>query len=317
MAFLGTVLSPILGHGTIIALFGKVTAMAVITKTTEKYPVRQVVYAATPLLRAPGELLRSMVCDLAASRHLAYRLLIRSLRSQYRQSVLGYLWVFVAPIAATGALLFLNQQNVLRTIETSMPYGIYIFTGVLLWQIFSESYQRPVRWLQTFRSVIGRVNFPREALILGALSEVMIQAVIRLIMLFIALLWLGSEIGPTFLLVPLAICALIGLGLVLGLFLAPIGLLYGDVERGMNLVMVFWFLITPVVYPAPTGWPVSLLNQLNPVTPLIVTARELAFGNGLTQLESFFVVSGVVFVALMMGWGLFRVALPHLIARLP
>ena len=256
-----------------------------------------------------------MVRDLIDSRHLAYRLLIRSLRSQYRQSLLGYFWVVIAPVAATGGLLFLSRQNVFRTVETSVPYGLYVFAGILLWQIFTDSYQRPIQWLSTYRSVMGRVNFPREGVILGALCEVLIQAGIRVIMLVFVLLWYGTGIGITFLFAPLAIFALIGLGLVVGLLLAPIGLLYGDVERGMNLAMVFWFLMTPVVYPPPTGWPASLLNEVNPVSPLVITARELLFGISLTQLNPFLIVTTFVLVTLMVGWLLFRLALPHLVER--
>jgi homopolymeric O-antigen transport system permease protein len=277
--------------------------------------LREVVYAPKPLLREPLVLLQNMTRDLVESRHLAYRLLIRSLRSQYRQSLLGYFWLLVAPIAATGGLLFLSKQNIFRTVETRIPYGLYLFVGILLWQIFTDSYQRPIQWLSTYRLVMGRVNFPREALILGALWEVLIQAGIRVGVLLFVLLWFGREIGVTFLFVPLAISVLIGLGLVVGLILAPMSLLYGDVERGVNLVMVFWFMMTPVVYPPPSDWPASLLNQINPVTPLVVTARELVFGAGLTQLDSFLAVSTLVIVTLLIGLLLLRLALPHLVER--
>jgi lipopolysaccharide transport system permease protein len=275
----------------------------------------EVVYGPTPLLREPLALLRSMARDFVRSRHLAYRLLIRSLSSQYRQSLLGYFWVLIAPSAATGGLLFLSKQNIFRTVETPVPYGLYLFASILLWQIFIDSYQRPIQWLSTYRLVMGRVNFPREALILGALYEVLIQAGIRVGVLLFVLLCLGKEIDATFLFAPLAIFVLIGLGLVVGLVLAPIGLLYGDVERGMNLVMLFWFMMTPVVYSPPNDWPASLLTQINPVAPLVVTARELMFGTGLTHLGPFLVVSTCVIPTLLVGSLVLRLALPHLVER--
>jgi lipopolysaccharide transport system permease protein len=278
-------------------------------------PLPEVVYGSTPLLREPSALLRSMARDFVGSRHLAYRLLIRSLRCQYRQSLLGYFWVLVAPIAATGGLLFLSKQSIFRTVDTPIPYGLYLFVGILLWQIFIDSYQRPIHWLSTYRLVMGRVNFPREALILGALCEVLIHAGIRVGVLLLVLLGLGRGISATFLFAPLAIFVLIGLGLVVGLVLAPIGLLYGDVERGMNLAMLFWFMMTPVVYPPPTDWPASLLNQINPVAPLLVTARELVFGTGLTHLVPFLVVSICMIPTLLVGSLLLRLALPHLVER--
>ncbi len=275
----------------------------------------EAVYVAAPLLREPGVLLRAMARDLVNSRSLAYRLLARSLRSQYRQSLLGYLWVVIAPIAATGGVLFLSRQKILLSVETTVPYGLYVFAGILIWQIFTDSMQRPIQWLSTYRSVIGRVNFPREALILGALWEVLIQAGIRIIILFCVLLWIGWKMGASFFFAPLAILVLVGLGLVVGLILAPIGLLYGDVERSMNLALVFWFFLTPVVYAPRSGWPASLLNQLNPVSPLLATARELVFGMPLTQPAAFLAVSVLALVALLAGWVFLRLAMPHLVER--
>ena len=256
-----------------------------------------------------------MARDFVSSRHLAYRLLIRSLRSQYRQSLLGYFWVLIAPIGATGGLLFLSKQNIFRTVETPVPYGLYLFVGILLWQIFIDSYQRPLQWLSTYRLVMGRVNFPREALILGALYEVLIQAGIRASVILFVLLWLGREIGAAFLFALLAIVVLIGLGLVVSLILAPIGLLYGDVERSMTLVMLFWFIMTPVVYPPPADWPASLLNHVNPVAPLVVTAKELVFGTELTHLGPFLVVSICMIPTLLVASLILRLALPHLVER--
>jgi len=275
----------------------------------------EAVYAPAPILRAPGVLLRSMARDLINSQPLAYRLLVRSLRSQYRQSFLGYLWVAIAPIAATGGVLFLSRQKILQSVETAVPYGLYVFAGILVWQIFTDSMLRPIQWLSTYRSVIGRVNFPREALILGALWEVLIQAGIRLLILFCVLLWVDSKIGASFFFTPLAILAVVGLGSVVGLVLAPIGLLYGDVERSMNLVLVVWFILTPVVYTTPSGRPASLLIQLNPVSPLVVTARELIFGMPLTQSVAFLAVSTLALVALVAGWIFLRLAMPHLVER--
>jgi lipopolysaccharide transport system permease protein len=285
------------------------------SKPAKENPLPEVVYLPKPQLREPLALLRGLARDFVGSRHLAFRLLLRTLRSQYRQSWLGYFWIAIAPIAATGVLLFLNRQNIFQTVETTIPYGLYVFAGFLFWQIFTDSYQRPIQWLSTYRFVMGRVNFPREALILGALCEVLIQAGIRISMLVFVLLWFGREIGVTFLFAPLAVFVLIGFGLVVGLILAPIGLLYGDVERGMNLVMVFWFTMTPVVYSPPASWPASLLNQVNPVTPLIVTARELVFGTGLTQWNLFLVVSALVIATLFVGSLFLRLALPHLVER--
>jgi len=275
----------------------------------------EILYTPVPLLRQPLTFVRGMMRDLFAARHLAYRLLIRNLASQYRRSMFGYVWAFVTPIVATGGFVFLNSHQVLQIAETNVPYEIYVFVGILLWQTFMDAFRYPLEWVSEFRLVLGRVNFPREALILGALGQVLIQLGIRIVLLVLLFFWFRLGLTLTIVLAPVVLSALIGLGLMFGVLLVPVGLLYGDVEKGIHLVTMFWFFMTPVIYPPPTSWPGTLLNQVNPVSPLLTTAREVLVGGSLTQLTGFFtVVSGTV-LCLFIGWVLFRLALPHVVDR--
>ncbi len=52
---------------------------------------------------------------------------------------------------------------------------------------------------------------------------------------------------------------LILLGLAIGLLLTPVGLLYTDIAAGLVIFTQVWFFATPVVYPAPESFPLSLL----------------------------------------------------------
>ena len=52
-----------------------------------------------PLLRCDSRSnWREHVRNLVNSRELAWRLFVRDTSAQYRQSVLGYLWVFIPPL---------------------------------------------------------------------------------------------------------------------------------------------------------------------------------------------------------------------------
>ncbi len=69
--------------------------------------IREVVYTPQSQLRNPVALLRSMFSDLMASRELAWRLFVRDISSQYRQSLLGYAWAFLGPLITTLLWVFL------------------------------------------------------------------------------------------------------------------------------------------------------------------------------------------------------------------
>ena len=122
--------------------------------------------------------------------------------------------------------------------------------------------------------------------------------------------------GWTVLLTPVALVSIVCLGLAIGLWLAPIGLLYDDINRTLDVVLGFGFLITPVVYPVPKTWPVSLISEFNPLVPLLLTGRRWIQGYDLPSAPGFLSVTALACGALLAAWIFYRVAKPHLVSRL-
>jgi lipopolysaccharide transport system permease protein len=126
------------------------------------------------------------------------------------------------------------------------------------------------------------------------------------------------RLNTSMLLFPLAALVLLLFGTVLGLLLAPIGLLYKDIGNSLPFAIQALFTITPVVFAMPAasndGWWAAVV-RLNPVTPIIVTARELMFGEALTQLPQFLIVAGLAAGLLIFAMALLRIAMPLVIER--
>jgi len=280
--------------------------------------LRKVVYTPESALRRPRQLFNEMMHDLLASRELAWRLFVRNISAQYRQSILGYVWAFLPPIVTTLTFVFLNSQDIINAASDSigLPYPVYVMLGTLLWQGFVDALNSPLKLITSARSMLTKVNFPREALILAGLGEVIFNFVIRLVLLVAIFIWFGIPLPSTALLAPLGVLSLIALGAMFGILLSPLGVLYQDVQRGITMLTSMWFFLTPVVYEPPSTWPASLLVTLNPVSPLLVTTREMLTTGSFTQLKFFWIVSGVIVVLLLVGWVLYRVAMPHLVERI-
>jgi lipopolysaccharide transport system permease protein len=75
-------------------------------------------------------------------------------------------------------------------------------------------------------------------------------------------------------------------------------------------------LLTPVVYPARTEGLAGLLATWNPVSPLITTARESLTAQSFSLLSAFGIVTAGAMIAVLLGLLGFRLAMPHLIARM-
>jgi len=257
-----------------------------------------------------------MFRDLWASRELAWRIFVRDISSQYRQTFLGYVWAFLPPLISSVTFIFLNSQGIIQVTGTGIPYPAFALMGTLLWQVFMDALQSPIQSTAQAKPMLAKINFPREAILLAGSYLVGLNFMIRLVLLIIVMLWWQVIPGIGLALFIPAVIALFTCGLAIGLILAPIASLYGDVSRAISIITQFWMLLTPVVYPPLTTGLAGTLVAWNPVSPLIVTARESLTNQPFTMLPQFFIVFGASVVLLFIAWFVYRVAMPHIIVRL-
>lgn len=273
------------------------------------------VYTSESQLVDPIRLLRGMARDLLLSRELAWRLFLRNISSRYRQTILGYAWAVVTPTATTSVFVFLQKAGYFRVGETQVPYAVFLLTGLILWQAFADAVHAPLRMVQQSYSILTKVNFPREALILAGVSEVLFTFLIRLGLILSALFWFDVRISWTAVWFPFGALLLIGLGIALGLLITPVAALYHDVGQALPFMLYLWMFLTPVIYPAATAGTGSRLLWLNPVSPVLEATRAWLLSGGPDDPLAFLIVSGLSVFALLVGWLLYRLALPILIER--
>jgi len=274
------------------------------------------VYTPESPLRQPRKFVRELISDLWGSRELAWRLFVRDLRAQYRASLLGYVWVFLPPLVASLPFVYLKSAGVISIGDTPIPYAAYAMVGAIIWQTFVDALNSPLRSVNAARAMLTRINFPREAILLSGLMQVGFTFVVRLALVigvFAAFALKPAATSPLFVIGMISIALT---GFMIGLVLTPLGVLYGDVQHSLPIASTFLMLITPVLYPVPSSGLGAMVASLNPLTPLITTTRDWLTAGAAVQHIAFLVVSGVTVTLLILAWVLYRLALPHLVARL-
>ena len=284
------------------------------TNRKEALPIR--VMNPEPVLRRPLVLIKSMLTDLIKSHGLAHRLFLRDVKARFRNSILGYIWLFLPPLATTLAFVFLNKQKVIQMNELPIAYPAYAMLGTLLWQNFVDALQAPLQMAAQNRSLLVRVQFPREALTLAGIYQVIFNLSIRLLLLIPVIIYFKVQISSNMILAPLGVISLILLGTTIGLLLTPVGILYKDVEVGMPLALGFWMLMTPVVYPPLETGLGGKLTTWNPVSPILQTTRDLLIGQPPEMLSKSLIITAATSLMLFAGWVLYRVSIPHVISRI-
>ena len=277
----------------------------------------RVVYTPESRVRHPLQLFKEMGRDLLASRELAWQLMVRDISAQYRQSFLGIFWAVIPPIVMAAGFTLASNSKVIAIGATDLPYPAYVMFSMTLWQTFVEALNAPVQAVGEAKQMLAKINFPREALILAKLGQVFFNFAIKLILIVGLFVWFQIPVSWSAILAPVALIHLVMLGTFFGLLLTPFGALYQDFSKGLTLATGFWLFLTPVIYPVPSGSGIfGAIVKLNPVTPLLVTTRELATKGVVSDPQGFWVASLIAIVGLLLAWMVYRLAMPFVVERM-
>jgi lipopolysaccharide transport system permease protein len=262
------------------------------------------------------QLIRETITSILASRELASQLLVRNLRAHYRQSLLGYLWLLLTPLATAVIWIFLRAARIVSFPASTVPYAVYVVTGLFLWQGFLRMLNMPLSQLNMSRSILVRVKIPWEAILMAGIGEVLFEFALYLVILLGVFIGFGIQFQWTMLLGLGAVFIWLLSAFAIGLLATPWGMLYDDISRGINVTTSLLFFLIPIVYSTPTAFPGTLLVGLNPAAILFVTTRDLLMTGHTTYGIHFLIVTILVGGLFVASWVIFRLAIPHLIARL-
>lgn len=263
-----------------------------------------------------GTLLKASLGDIYTSRFLSRQLAERDIKAQYRQSYLGILWAFIMPLTTALVWIFLNSSGTIKLSDTGIPYPVYAFSGTLIWSIIVASINSPIQNTMASKGILTKINFPKEALIISGIYKLLFDSFIKVILLVILIFAFGVGFHWSLLLLPIALVGAIIFGTTIGLFLTPLGLLYKDISKLITFGMQFLMYVTPVVYAIPSSGIMKTIMVWNPITPIVLTARDLIVGFSPQYLWYFIIVVAVCIPLLFLALVIYRISIPIIVERL-
>ena len=211
-------------------------------------------------------------------RELLYFLTWRDLKVRYKQTAIGVVWVVLQPllIMAVCSIFF---GLLARVPSDGFPYPLFIFTGLLPWQLFAGALGDCSSSLVTNQNLITKIYFPRLVIPIAAVLPRVVDFVCALFVLLAMMLYYG--ISPTWALwtLPLFILLVVTTSFGVGLWLSALNVEYRDVRYVVPFITQFWFFVSPVAYPSslvPEQW--RLLYGLNPVVGVVEGFRWAVLG---------------------------------------
>lgn len=222
----------------------------------------------------------SRVRDLFLYRELIANLVRKELKVKYKNSVLGFFWSLLNP----ALYLVIFWLVFTKFLGQAIPqFAIFLLSGLLGWNLWSTSLSTSANSLIGNATLVTKVYFPREVLPLATIGASLIHFFFQLVVLVVALIAFRQSVGTAALvLVPSALAVELVLLAGVCLIVAVLNVYFRDVQHLLELALLAWFWMTPIVYPIAflqgnLGglWRLSLLN---PMTSIVLALQRGIYG---------------------------------------
>jgi lipopolysaccharide transport system permease protein len=200
-------------------------------------------------------------------KELFYFFTWRDIKVKYKQTVLGFLWAVLQPLLMMIIITYVGRA--LKIPSQSLPYPVFVFSGLLIWTIFSSGLTNASNSMIANALVIKKIYFPRLIIpvssVLGALFDFLMAFTLFIPILIyyqqpvsLSALWYW----------PIALIVTTMATLGPGTLVAALNVKYRDFRYMIPFLIQILFFLTPVIYP------VSLHDQ-NPLLQYVIVLSPM------------------------------------------
>ncbi len=222
----------------------------------------------TAVVGAPGSTRRYL--------HSLWLLSARDLKVRYSTSALGYFWSVLDPLVMSAIYWFVFTQVFQRGSIGGTPYIVFLICGLLPWVWFNSAVSDLTKAFNRDAKLVRSTAIPRSIwvnrIVLSKGTEFLFS--LPVLALFAVFARPHVELNPMILLFPLGMILQTILLVGLGLMVAPLCALWGDLERTTRLILRALFYASPIIYgisdlPAP----IHQLAVFNPLSGIFSLYR--------------------------------------------
>ena len=241
-------------------------------------------------------------------RELCFFFIWRDVKVKYKQATLGILWVLIQPLAMMFVFTLVFSRG-LNMPSDGIAYPIFVLSGLLIWNIFSNGLQNSANSIVTNSNIIKKIYFPRLIIPVAAVGTALIDFFVTLF-LFLLIIIFGNtpfDFLKFLCYFPIALLLTLFTTLGLGTWLAAWNVKYRDFQYVLPFAIQFLLFVNPVIYsPNILGnsWLKSLF-LLNPIATAIRLLRA-SFNKEYLPAHEIFIAFGISFLFCLIGIIVFR-----------
>jgi ABC-2 type transport system permease protein len=253
----------------------------------------------------------SIVNNIKKYSFLTKQLVIRDFKIKYKRSVLGILWSILYPLLTMMVMAVVFSQMFRFKVE-GVNYLVYLLTGLVIFNYFSEASNSAMASVVTNFSLINKVYIPKYIFPLSKILFVGLNFLLTLIPLLLIILFTGEGetkcvINIYYLFLPYIFICLFMFTLGMGFILSTISIFFRDTFYIYGVLLTMWTYLTPIFYDISMldNW-MQRLMQFNPLYQFINFARTIILFEKIPSAYNF-VMSGLfAIIFLLIGIIIFK-----------
>jgi lipopolysaccharide transport system permease protein len=229
-------------------------------------------------------------------RELFYFFTWRDIKIKYKQTVLGFLWAILQPLFMMLIFTFFFGRA-LNIPSQNLPYPVYVFSGILIWNMFSAGLTSASNSMVNNALIIKKIYFPRLIIPVSAILVALFDFLMAFILFIGILLYYQQPVSWLFILIwPFSLLVAMLATLGLGSWLAALNVKYRDFRYVIPFLVQVMFFLTPVIYP------ISMLNY--PVLKYLLACSPMFAAVELFRFPLTGLLPDPIFMALSLTSGL-------------
>jgi len=225
----------------------------------------------------------------------------RDIVVRYKNTAIGVAWYVLQPLCMM-IMFTLFFSRAFNDRIGSIPYPLFAYGGLVLWQMFGRSLALGAGSLVQFETIIGKVYFPRIIAPISMIFGTLFDFAVASLLLVGMMIYYGVGFHVSALAVPAILIGVLACSMGVSCFLAAVDSRYRDVRHTVPLMVQIWMFGSPVMYPSafvPETW--RPFYEINPMVGFTEWFRWVLFRIGnepdWRSLATAIVVSLVLFVA--------------------
>ena len=189
--------------------------------------------------------------ELKEYHELFYFFTWRDIKVKYKQTVLGLFWVVLQPLLLM-AIFTLFLSRTIPTDTMGMVYPVFVFSGLVLWLVFSSGLSNASQSMVANASIIKKIYFPRLIIPASAILVAVFDFLMTFVIFIIILVYYEASVDwlSALWMWPLGLLITVLATLGSGCWLAALNIKYRDFRYVIPFLVQILLFLSPVIYPS-------------------------------------------------------------------